>query len=194
MNRRVARISQRVGGAFLRGGNNSKRTGPKFSSVLNQTETVFLSKSGDLKKKRRSSPKLKRFFRPELSDLKKKKSSPKLKRFFRPELGDLKKKKVFTKIQSLFLTNFGCAPEKKLHFSSPNNSKSFATSAPQSRWGLFSFLEQKSATKALKRTILHTFQANGGARAPLATLLIMEDQKLGPGLAVNQDFVKERGL
>ena len=32
--------------------------------------------------------------------------------------------------------------------------------------GLFSFLEQKSASKSLKRAILHTFQASGGARDP----------------------------
>ena len=44
------------GGLFLEAGNNSKRTWPKFSSVLNQIEAVFLSKSGDLQKKR-SSPK-----------------------------------------------------------------------------------------------------------------------------------------
>ena len=44
---------------------------------------------------------------------------------------------------------------------------------PSGGW-LFLFLEGKSASKALKRDILHTFQANGEARAPpppLATLL-----------------------
>ena len=46
---RVARISQR--GDFLRGGNNTKRTWPKFLLILNQIEAVFLSRSGDLKKK-----------------------------------------------------------------------------------------------------------------------------------------------
>ena len=49
--RRVARISQN-GGAFLKGENNSKRTWPKSSSVLNEIETVFLSKSGDFQKKK----------------------------------------------------------------------------------------------------------------------------------------------
>ena len=39
------------GGTFLRGENNSKRTLPKFSSVLNRIEAIILSKSGDLKKK-----------------------------------------------------------------------------------------------------------------------------------------------
>ena len=38
-------------GAFLEAGNNSKRTWPKFSSVLNHIEAVVLSKSGDLQRK-----------------------------------------------------------------------------------------------------------------------------------------------
>ena len=76
-------------GAFLRGGNNSTRTWPKFSSVLNQIEAVFLSKSGDLQKKR-FSPKLRRFFRPKLGDLQKKKGP----HFSWPTFGALQKKKT----------------------------------------------------------------------------------------------------
>ena len=41
------------GGAFLEAGNNSKRTWPKFLWVLKQTEAVFPSSSGDLKKKKK---------------------------------------------------------------------------------------------------------------------------------------------
>ena len=48
---RVARNSQKGGGTFLEAENNRKRTRPKFSSVLNQIDAVFLSKSGVLKKK-----------------------------------------------------------------------------------------------------------------------------------------------
>ena len=60
---------------------------------------------------------------------------------------------------------------KKLHYSGPNNGKSFATSAPQSRWGrLFSFLEQKSASKALK-TCYFAYFSGYSPPAPLATLL-----------------------
>ena len=81
------------GGAFLRGENNSKQTWPKFPSVLNQIEAVFLSKSGDLQKK---------------------KVFTKIETVLRPKSGGLqKKKKVFIKIQSLLRTNLGCAPVKK---------------------------------------------------------------------------------
>ena len=70
---------------------------------------------------------------------------------------------------------------KKLHYSGPNNGKSFTTSAPQFRWGgLFSFLEQKSASKALKTRYFEYFSGQllfrpmVGATAPrpLATLLL----------------------
>ena len=127
--RRVARISQRGGGAFMRDENNSKWTWPKFSSVLNQIEAIFQSKSDDLLKKR---------------------SSSKLNRFFRPKLGDLQKKEkdlhqdLVTSPDQLWV----CSRKQKLHFSSPNNNKSFTTSTPQSRWGrLFSFLSKNRPQK-----------------------------------------------
>ena len=113
---------------------------------------VFLPKSGDLRKKKRSSPKLKQFFRPKLGDLQKKRKK--------------RKKKVFTQMQSVFLTNF-FSPEKKKHFFGPNHSKFFTTSDRQSHWGgLFSFLEQKSASKALKTWYFVYFSGQWGARAP----------------------------
>ena len=88
----------------------------------------------------------------------------------------ISKKKVFTKIQRVFPAEirnskvfFGrdqviskkqksldrlwvSSKTKKLYYSGPNNGKSFSNSAPKSRWGggLFSFLEQKSASKELK--------------------------------------------
>ena len=48
--RRVARNLQWGRGAFLEAGNNSKRSWPRFWSVFNQIEAVFLSNSGDLQK------------------------------------------------------------------------------------------------------------------------------------------------
>ena len=57
-------------------------------------------------------------------DLQKKRSSPKLKRFFQPNFGDLKKKKVLTKVQSLLLPTLGALLKKKIHFSGPNISPS----------------------------------------------------------------------
>ena len=81
----------------------------------------------------------------------------KFKRFFRPKSGGLQKKKVFTEIETDFLAKFG-----NLNV-----------------WGgLFSYggggyRPQKRQTRA----ILHTSQANGGARAHpaplLATLLVL---------------------
>ena len=46
--RRVARISQRGGRAFLEVWSNRKRTWPKFSFVLNWIEAIFQWKLGDL--------------------------------------------------------------------------------------------------------------------------------------------------
>ena len=155
----VARISQ-MGGAFLEVWNNLKRTWPKFSLVLNYIEAVFLSKLGDPTPKKRSSPKFKGFFPTEFTWSQKKRSSPKFKGFFGPKSGYLQKKKFFFRRNSRNLPppkkkdlHRLCLSSrtKKLHYSGPDNAKSFTTSAPRSRWrGLFSFLEQKSASKAHK--------------------------------------------
>ena len=61
---------------------------------------------------------------------------------------------------------------KKLHHSDPNNGKS-SFSAPKCRWGggLFLFLEQKSASKALKMCYLAYF-SSPPPPPPLATPLI----------------------
>ena len=48
--RRVARISQREGGAVLEVWYNRKRTSPKFSLDVNEIESVFLTNFDDLQK------------------------------------------------------------------------------------------------------------------------------------------------
>ena len=62
---------------FLEAGNNSKRTWPKFSSVLNEIEAVFLSKSGDLQKNKKVITNSGTVFPAEIRCSPKKKSSPK---------------------------------------------------------------------------------------------------------------------
>ena len=103
----------------------------------------FLPKLGDLQKKKRSSPKFRVIFRPKSE----------IQRFFPPKIRwSPKKKKVFAKIQSDFSSNFA---------------NSDVWGGALFVWGgLFSIFHRKSASKAQKRAILHTSQANGGARAP----------------------------
>ena len=107
---------------------------PKFSSVLNQIEAVFLSKSGGLRKQKKD------FHRnwydffgrnSKLGDLQKKgRSSPKLKRSLSwPTLGELQKKK------------------------NSNNSKSFTTSALQSLWGAVFIFRAKIGLKSTKNVL-----------------------------------------
>ena len=151
------------GGAILKEWEVCKRPWLEFSLTLNQFQTICpkfemkcLGKIGNWK-----------FFPPKIrwSPKKKKKGlrqnsewffgrNPKFKRFFRPNLGDLqkKKKKVFAKIQDDFSSNFA---------------SSNVWGGALFVWGgLFSFFHRKSASKAQKNAILHTSQANGGARAP----------------------------
>ena len=145
--RRVARISQKGGGvAFFEVWSNRKQTWPKFSLVLNWIEAMFQWKLGDL-------PKKKGLHRSSNAEI----------RNSRPKTGDLKKK-VFT--------DFGQAPE-------PNNSTILVqmTACPSQLWlpnpfggGLFSILEQKSASKALKTCYFAYF--SGQFRPPLTSLLL----------------------
>ena len=111
--------------------------------------------------KKRSSPKLKRFFRPKSVALqKKKRTSPTFKRFSRPKLGDLRKKKGLhrlwvssrTKKHSTFLVQITPSPSQLL-LSNPAG-------------GLFSFLEQNSASKALKTCYFAYFSGQWEAVAP----------------------------
>ena len=108
-----------------------------------------------------------------------------MRRFFCPNQV-ISKKKIFTTIETVFRSKLGDLQKKKkrlhqssvksstkkLHFSSPNNTKSFTTSAPRFRWRLFSFLEQKSSLKALKNVLFWVlFRPVGGSSPPsLATL------------------------
>ena len=131
-----------------------------------------------ISKTKRSSPKFKGFFRPK-SDTQgffsaecrwspiKKRSSPKFKGFFQPQL----------EIQRVFLAEIRwfqkkkglhrlwvSSRTKKIHYSGPNNGKFFTTSAPKYLWwGLFSFLEQKSASKALKTCYFAYFLGQWGS-------------------------------
>ena len=116
------------------------------------------------KKKKRSSPKLRLIFRPKSE----------IQTFFPPKNRWSPKKKVFTKIETDFSTEIG-------------NSDAFSgritTCTSQLRHpisvggGCFQFFTKNRPQKHQKRAILHTSQANGGARAPppplLATLLIV---------------------
>ena len=107
------------------------------------------------------------FFRPKLSDLqkkKKKRSSPKfrvifwpkskIQSFFPPKIrwSPKKKKKVFTKIEAAISCNFA-------------NSDVWGGAVFE--WGgYFPFFTENRPQKHKKHAILHTSQANGGARAP----------------------------
>ena len=97
-----------------------------------------------------------------------KRSLPKLRWFCCPKSGDLKKKAVTFSDQLYALS------KTKLWCYDPNHSKSFTTSDRQSPWGgYFHFWSKIRPQNHLKRSILHTFQANGGTEAnpapPLAT-------------------------
>ena len=109
-----------------------------------------------------------------LGDFQKKRSSPKFKGFLRPK----------SKLQRVFLAKTCDLQKKKkkgyhrlwVSFKPKNSTILVQTTASSSQLrlphpeggGLFSFLEQKSASKAQRSAILHTFQANEGegARAP----------------------------
>ena len=102
-----------------------------------------------------------------------KKSSPKLKRFFRRRSGDLKnRKKVFTKLQALVLTKFRCAPEKNSTFVVQITASPLQLLLPNPIAGLFLFLKQNSVSKSLKTCYFAYFSGQWGAKPPsLATLL-----------------------
>ena len=110
--------------------------------------------------KKRSSPKFKGFFL----------WNQKFKGFFWPKSGDLQK----IGLHRLWVSSW----TKELHYSGPNNGKSFPTLAPKYLWGgLFSFLEQNSASKALKTCYFAYFSGQWGRLEPppvlpLATLQV----------------------
>ena len=87
----------------------------------------------------RKDRKFKRFFRPKSSDLQKKK----------------KKKKVFAKIQGDFSSKI-------------SQVQTFQGGLFSHGGGYFQFFTENRPQKHKKHAILHTSQANGGARAPPA--------------------------
>ena len=195
------------GGAILKEWEKCTRPWPEFSLFLNQFHTVrpkivakFLGKLGNSKvfsaqnqviskKKKKEglhqnwdwffgrNSKFKGFFCPKSGGLQKKKKkeglhqnwdwffsrNPKFKGFFCPNSGGLPKKKVFTEVETNFSAKF-------------RNSNVWGGAV--FLWGgYFQFFTKNRPQKHQKRAILHTSQANGGARAlppapPLATLLI----------------------
>ena len=94
-----------------------------------------------------------------------------MKRFFRPKLGDLQKKKIFTQIQAVFLTNFRCGPEiKNCTFLVQITASPSQLLIANPIGGLFSFLEQKSASNALKTWYFAYFSGQWGLDPPLLWL------------------------
>ena len=93
------------------------------------------------------------------------KQNQKFKRFFSPKTGNLqRKKKVFAEIQTLFQVE------------SRHLLCNIGTQIPLG--GCFYFFTKNRPQKHQKRAILHTLQANGGARAPpgYATEAIIQGQ------------------
>ena len=93
---------------------------------------------------------------------------PELRLIFRPE----------TEIQTFFPPKIRWSPNKKglqkLIFRPNSEIQTFEGGCFPMGWGLFSIFHKNRPQKHQKRAILHTSQANGGARAPprpLATLL-----------------------
>ena len=140
-----------------------------------------MSKIADLHKKR-SSPKFKRFFRSKLGDLqKKKRSSPQFKQFFRPKLADLHTKKrslstlgeLQNKKNSTILVQITASPSQFL--------------LPNPLGGLFSFLEQKSSSKALKTCYFAYFSGQWGAIAAPPGYATRSNQKSLNNLPLGYD-------
>ena len=132
------------------------------SHGLSEIETKFLGKLGNSKvfsaqnqvvsKKKKSSLKLTLIFRPEFE----------IRRFVPPKIRWSTKKRSSLKLRLIFRPNSEIETFEGGCF-------------PMGGGGLFLIFHKKSASKHQKRAILHTSQANGGARAPppapLATLL-----------------------
>ena len=153
-------------------------------------KVFFRPKLGDLQKKKKKvfakiqsdffgrNPEFKRFFRPKAGDLQKKKRSlPKFRVIFRPK----------SRIQTFFSAQKQVISKKKKKKDLRQNLGRFFfrfRNFKRMRGGLFSygggyfpFFTENRPQKHKKHAILHTSQANGGARAPprppLATLLVV---------------------
>ena len=119
---------------------NCKRPWPEFSLFLNPNHTVY--------------PKLRRIFRPKSE----------IQTVFQPKnRWSPKKKKVSTEIGTVFSAKIGMSNG----FSGQITATTSQLRHPNSfGGGCFHFFSKNRPQKHLKRAILHTLQANGGARAP----------------------------
>ena len=128
-----------------------------FSAEI-QNSNVFSAQNQVISKKKKGlrqnserflgrNPKFKRFFRPKSSDLQKKKK---------------KKKKRLRQISEWF---FGRNPKFKRFFFKAIFLPKFRK-FKRFRGGYFQFFTENRPQKHKKHAILHTSQANGGARAP----------------------------
>ena len=113
----------------------------------------------------RKARKFKGFFRSKLGDLKKKKkkkrSSPKFRVIFRPK----------SKIQRFFPPKLRWSPKKKKGLRQTSGwfffqVRTFEGGLFSYGGGYFPFFTENRPQKHKKHAILHTSQANGGARAP----------------------------
>ena len=160
--------------------NKKKRSSPKFKGFFQPKSEIQGFVSG-------RNQKLKSFFRPNAGDLQQKKGlyrnskdfscrNQKLKGFFWPKSGDLQK----IGLHRLWVSSW----TKKLHYSGPNNAKSFTTSAPKSLWGGAVFIFGAKIGLKSTRNVLFCifFTPMGEARAPppspLATLQVDCRQQL----------------
>ena len=156
-------------GAFLKEWEKCKRPWSEFSLFLNQFHTVcpkietkFLGKlrylkvfsaqnqvvSKNKKIKKRSSPELRLIFRPKSE----------IQTFFPPKIRWSPKKKKKKKKRS--------SPELRLIFRPNSETQTFEEGLFSYGGGYFQFFTKNRPQKHQKRAILHTSQANGGARAP----------------------------
>ena len=106
-----------------------KRTWPKFSLLLNWIEANFQWQSGDLKKKKRSSPKSEGFFLPK----------SRIQTIFPANIRWSPKKKVFAEIRRLFLAEIknlnGFSDQKQKFFHPINQHSNLDGRTPKSQWG-----------------------------------------------------------
>ena len=159
-----------------------------FSAKIGKFERFLTPKTGNLRKKKKKvfteietdfsakNRKFERFFSPKTADLQKENSlhqnwdgffgqSQKFQRFFSPKPGDLQKKKVFTKNETS-LNRPKSEIQTVFHANSQQLLHNFGTQIPLG--GLFSFFQQKSASKAPKTCDFAYFTGHWGGLVPPA--------------------------
>ena len=152
----------RKGGAILEVWYNRKRSSPKFSSVLNEIESVFLSNLGDLQKNKKVFAEIWRVFLAEnrwCPKKQKKRFSPKFEGLFRPK-SEIRRvflpetqvisKKIKIKIKVFTNCAWALEPNISTILVQTTASPSHLRLPNPFRGGLFSVLEQKSASKTQK--------------------------------------------